>query len=337
MCTCHSFSCNTIFDLSGIGLSGRGCIRDPVFLAGIQVPCQQNILDPKEYIHTPSKTLIALKPLPGSTYSHIELGKRTSNGASGYVFIKRPLIPGRSLLYEAAIQQIVKQSLDRGGFLKGAAAVHDVFKTKDGCVCFSMEVFQTAVPLTIFLPTLSAADITPVILELLLQLSAMMYHLAKDIGMNHRDLKPSNLMIEARDTPVPLPLRIGSTAITIQSRYTVSLIDFGFSCIGDPVSQRADIAIGDVYGIHDPCPKEGRDLYMFLAFLYIDYGSKLAPDLRACFGNWLQNSTTGILNKIDRMGHEFDPWIYFITGSERISKFGSSPEAVFKDLVKLRL
>jgi len=200
-----------------------------------------------------------------------------------------------------------------------------------------MEVFQTAVPLTIFLPTLPPSDVTPAILELLLQLSAMMYHLAKDIGMNHRDLKPSNLMIEAREAPVPLPLRIGSTAITIQSRYTISLIDFGFSCIGDPISQKADVAIGDVYGPQDPCPKEGRDLYMFLAFLYIDYGLKLAPDLRACFGNWLQNSTTGILNKIDRMGHDFDPWIYFITGSERISKFGSSPEAVFKDLVRLRL
>jgi serine/threonine protein kinase len=240
-------------------------------------------------------------------------------------------------LYEAAIQQIVKLSLDRGGFLKGAAAVYDVFKTQDGCVCFSMEVFQTAVPLTVFLPTLLGTEVTPVILELLLQLCAIMHHLAKDIGMNHRDLKPSNLMIEARDTPVPLPLRIGSTAVTLFSRYTISLIDFGFSCIGDPISQKADLAIGDVYGVQDPCPKEGRDLYMFLAFLYTDYGSKLAPDLRACFGTWLQDSTTGILNKIDRMGHDFDSWIYFITGSERISKFSSSPESVFKDLVKLRL
>jgi len=113
-------------------------------------------------------------------------------------------------------------------------------------------------------------------------------------------------------------------------------VDFGFSCIGNRETQKSDLAIGDVYGVLDPCPKEGRDLYMFLAFLYIDCGPRIAADLRACFGKWLQNSTTGILAKIDRMGHDFDPWIYFITGSERITRFGCGPEAVFRDLIALR-
>ena len=335
MCKCCDVSCTTVFDLSGIGLVGRGCIRDPVFLASIRVPCLQNILNPKEYIHSPEKTLVAIKNLPGSTYSHIELGRRTYRGNSHYVFIKRPLIPGRSLLYEAAIQQIVNQSLTRGGFVRAAASVYDVFQTTDKCVCFSMDVFQNAVPLTILLPTLT--EVTPILVELLLQVSAMLYHLATDIGMNHRDLKPSNLMIEERAAPVSLLLRVGSQSITIQSRYTISLIDFGFSCVGNSRTQTADLAIGEVYGILDPCPKEGRDLYMFLAFLYIECGTKLTPDLRTCFGKWLQNSTTGILKKIDRMGHDFDPWVYFITGSERIRKFGSSPLQVFSDLVSLGL
>lgn len=335
MCSCCDSSCNTVFDLALIGLQGQGCIRDSMFLASIKVPCTQNIISPAEYIHTPEKTLLMLRSLPGSTYSHIELGKRIVKGNSHYAFIKRPLIAGRSLLYEACIQQIVKLSLVRGGFLRGAAAVYDVFRTKDKCVCFSMEIFQDAVPLTILLPTLT--DMTPVILELLLQLCAMLYHLEHDIGMNHRDLKPSNLMIETRETPVPMTLHVGTHSITIQSNYTISLIDFGFSCIGNRVSQKADIAIGEVYGIHDPCPKEGRDLYMFLAFLYIDCAKKLAADLRGCFAKWLQNSTTNILGKIDKMGHEFDPWIYFITGSDQILKFASSPEQVFRDLVRLRV
>jgi len=152
-----------------------------------------------------------------------------------------------------------------------------------------------------------------------------------------RDLKPSNLMIEKRTEPVPITLRVGFDVITLQSHYTISLIDFGFSCIGNQETQKADLAIGNVYGTGDPCPKEGRDLYMFLAFLYIECGSKLAPDLKACFGSWLQESTTGILKKIDRMGHEFDPWIYFITGSERIKKFSCGPAAVFRDLIALRV
>jgi len=238
-------------------------------------------------------------------------------------------------LYEACIQQIVKLSLNRGGFPRGAAGVYDIFRTTDRCVCFSMEVFQDAVPLTVLLPTLTA--VTPVILELLLQLCAMLYHLHNDIGMNHRDLKPSNLMIETRAEPGPMTLKVGTQTVTIQSRYTISLIDFGFSCVGDKRTQKADLAIGDVYGITDPCPKEGRDLYMFLAFLYSECGSMLVPDLKACFGKWLQNSRTGILAKIDKMGHDFDSWIYFITGSDEILKFSCVPEVVFQDLVRLRL
>jgi serine/threonine protein kinase len=332
---CSDCSCNTVFDLSAVGLQGIGCIRNPVFLASIKVPSNQNIVNPAEYIHTVDKTLVRLKNLPGSTYSHIELGRRTYRGSSQYVFIKRPIINGRSLLYEACIQQIVKLSLTRGGFPRGAAAVYDVFGL-DKCVCFSMEVFQDAVPLTVLLPTLNDREVTQVILELLLQLCAMLYHLEHDIGMNHRDLKPSNLMIETRATPVPMTLKVGQQTVTIQSKYTISLIDFGFSCIGNRETQKSDIAIGEVYGPLDPCPKVGRDLYMFLAFLYIDCGGRAAKDLKACFSKWLNNHSTGILEKIDKMGHEFDPWIYFITGTDRIMKFGTSPENVFQDLIKLR-
>jgi serine/threonine protein kinase len=276
-----------------------------------------------------------LKPLPGSTYSHIELGRRSVNHQSTYAFIKRPLIPGRSLLYEACIQQIVKLSLNRGGFPRGAAAVYDVFRTTDKCVCFSMEIFQDAVPLSVLLEGLT--EVTQVVVELLLQLCAMLYHLEQNIGMNHRDLKPSNLMIETRAEAVPMVLRVGTHTITILSKYTISLIDFGFSCIGNRINQRADLAIGEVYGLKDPCPKEGRDLYMFLAFLYIDCSAKLTADLKGCFSVWLQNSKTGILRKIDAVGHDFDPWIYVITGSDQIVKFGSSPETVFRDLVRLRI
>jgi len=228
----------------------------------------------------------------------------------------------------------VRESLIRGGFVRGAAQVYDVFKLKDRSVCFSMEVFQEARPLSVLLPTIPDSEITGAILELLLQLSAMLGHLSADIGMNHRDLKPSNLMLEFH-TPRPLQLKVGSHSVTIQSRFTLSLVDFGFSCIGSTDTQVSDIAIGDVYSGADPCPKDGRDLFMFLAFLYMDCGARIQPDLKRCFAKWLHNGATGILGKIDKLGHEFDPWIYFITGSERIRHFDSTPEAIFMDLKAL--
>lgn len=325
-CDC---SCNTVFDLALIGLRGKGCIRDPRFMASIEVPCSQSILDEHVYIQEPYKSLSWIQNLSGATYNRIELGHRVIRSATTTVFVKRPLIPSKSLLFEACIQQLVHLSLMRGGFLRGAAPVYDVFRLKDRSVCFSMEVFQAAVPLTLLLQ--KERDITGLLLEVLLQLSAMLWHLAQDLGMNHRDLKPSNLMIETH-APTPLLLKVRDRTLVLQSRYTVSLIDFGFSCIGNRETQRSDIAIGDVYSLSDPCPKEGRDLYMFLAFLYADCGTRLAPELRACFAKWLQDGSTHILEKIDKLGHEFDPWIYFITGSERIRKFDCCPADVFENL-----
>ena len=323
-------NCKTIFDLGHVGLQGKGCIRNPMFLAQIAVPCSQNMLNESLYIQTPTKTLQWTQNLPGSTFSRVELGTRCVDGTTQYAFMKRPLISGKSLLYEACIQYIVRESLIRGGFARGAAQVYDIFKLKDKSICFSMEVFQEAKPLSTILP--HVPDTTALILELLLQLAAMLWHLSVDIGMNHRDLKPSNLMLEVRPHPVPLQLKIGEKSVTIQSRFTISLVDFGFSCIGSTVTQVSDIAIGNVYSPLDPCPKDGRDLFMFLAFLYMDCAPKIGADLRRCFAKWLHNGTTGILGKIDKLGHEFDPWIYFITGSERIRSFDSTPETIFMDL-----
>jgi serine/threonine protein kinase len=325
---CHGCDCSTWFDLSKVGLSGEGCIRDAAFLSSIRVPCTQNVVTPQFY----TKTLTARKPLPGSTYSRIELGSRTHEGRVHDVFLKSPLIPGKSLLYEACIQQIVRDSLDRGGFAKGAPRVHDVFRLLDGSVCFSMDLVENARPLSALLQ--DASDLTPLILDVLLNLTAMLAHLETDIGMNHRDLKPSNLLVEIHEPRTRL-LTVHGTGHRILSSYTITLIDFGFSCIGDSTTQRADLAIGDVYGVADPCPKRGRDLFMFLAFLYMECGTRIQPDLRTLFGKWLQNGKTGLLAKLDTYGHEFDQWIYFITGNEQVAAFDCYPLRVFSDLVKL--
>ena len=333
---CIDCECDTWFDLTRVGLQGEGCIRNQAFLSSIRVPCTHNPINQHAYIQTATKTLQWVSNLPGSTFSRVELGVRQTSLPgqplkSQTVFIKRPLLPGKSLLHEACIQQIVKDSLDRGKFVRGAAAVHDIFRLGDGSVAFSMEIFEDATPLSVLLKTLATTDLTAMILELLFQLSAMMRHLHTDIGMNHRDLKPSNIMIESHE-PRPLRLTLDGDYVTIQSRFTISLVDFGFSCIGKQDTQKSDITIGDVYSVHDPCPKDGRDLYMFLAFLYMDCGKRMSSDLRIYFAKWLQNDVTGVISKIDRLGHEFNTWIYFIGGNERIRQFDCNPKRIFTDL-----
>ena len=242
------------------------------------------------------------------------------------------MMAGKSLLYEACIQQIVRDPLDRAAFPKGAPRVVDVFRLLDGSICFSMDLIQNAKPLSDLLPPVS--DLTPLLLDILLNLTAMLAHLEADIGMNHRDLKPSNLLVETHE-PRPRTLRVHGTSYSVLSSITITLIDFGFSCIGDVGTGKADVAIGDVYGSGDPCPKRGRDLFMFLAFLYMECGKRIAPDLRRLFGTWLQNGKTGLLSKLETYGHEFDQWIYFITGNEQVAAFDCYPVRVFRDLVQL--
>ena len=316
--------CSTWFDLSKVGLSGEGCIRSAAFLSSIRVPCTQNVVAPTLY----TRTLTAIRPLPGATFSRIELGHSSVYGS---VFIKSPLLPGKSLLYEACIQQIVRESLDRGSFDKGAPRVHDVFRLLDGSISFSMDLIQNARPLGVLIA--STADLTPLILDVLLNLTAMLAHLETDIGMNHRDLKPSNLLVETHEPRARL-LAVDGSVHRILSTHTITLVDFGFSCIGDTGTQKADLALGDVYGSADPCPKKGRDLFMFLAFLYMECGTRIQPDLRRLFGQWLQNGKTGLLAKLDTYGHEFDQWIYFITGNEQVAAFDCGPSRVFRDLVR---
>ncbi len=330
--------CKTWFDLRRIGLAGQGCVRDPEFLASIRVPSAHNLIDPSIYIERGGLRLQAVRPMPGAMYSFVEVGARQDVSGTGgieYVFIKRPMVGGKSLLYEACLQQIVKDSLDRGGFVRGAAGVHDVFRLHDGSVCFSMEIFQTAQPLNVVMGQVGDAELTPMLLEILLQLCAMLWHLATDIGMNHRDLKPSNLMVEIHE-PRPLVLQVGTNRVEIVSRYSLSLVDFGFSCIGQSDTQISDLSLGaGIYSKLDPCPKDGRDMYMFLAFLYIDCWRRLRGDFRSYFVKWLQDEVTGIVSRLERHGQEFDKWIYFITGNERIQRFGSEPCAIFQDLLQL--
>jgi hypothetical protein len=86
----------------------------------------------------------------------------------------------------------------------------------------------------------------------------------------------------------------------------------------------------------DPCPKDGRDMFMFFSFLYLQlhtkYGDRDLTAVKSYFEKWLENDVTGILNKIEKMGADFDKWIYFITGNDKIKRFKCTPEVIFNDL-----
>jgi hypothetical protein len=110
------------------------------------------------------------------------------------------------------------------------------------------------------------------------------------------------------------------------------LIDFGFSCIGSIETHVSEVSLSTVYPASDPCPKEGRDLYLFLGLLYIDYYSRLPLQLRTLFESWLQEPGSNLCSFMRKDKESSKKWLYFMAGNDSIKRFHSSPERIVRDL-----
>ena len=246
--------------------------------------------------------------------------------------MKRPILPGGSLLYEACIQKLVHECLLVRGFPMGAPRPVCLFKLHDRSIGFAMELIQGSKTLDKYLESVSPSYLPNVIIDCLLQLSPMVWHLHSDLGMNHRDLKPSNFLIVEHSAPVRKVLTMEKERLEIDSRHSLTFIDFGFSCLGSTETHVPDISLSTVYPKSDPCPKDGRDMYLFLSFLYIDYHAKLPPKLLALFEQWLDIPGSNLCTFLRRDKENSKKWIYFMTGNEKIISFQSCPFRIVGDL-----
>jgi len=329
MCCCGE--CDSRVDLTPFGIDASGCIRDSGWLASIKVPCKQSLLVPAMYYETASKKICQIKTVATGSFGSIDIASRQDDTIKTTVFVKKPRIPGRSLLYEALIQNKVQTTLFKGGFPTGAPCVLDIFKLHDNSVCFTMELIEATETLEEVLQKATKAEITHILVETILQVCAMLWYLETEIGMNHRDLKPSNLLIR-RHEPKSRSLKIGDKTLEISSTGTLTFIDFGFSCIGSSETQKSDIALGKFYHPSDPCPKDGRDLYSFLAFIYAEHWAKLPEDMRCLFEKWLAVPGTKLLEVLRKYKTDAKEYIYFLTGNIDIKKFDCCPCRIVNDL-----
>jgi serine/threonine protein kinase len=331
MCCCGE--CDSHVNLAQFGIDASGCIRDSGWLASLKVPCNQSLLVPALYVETLQKKVCQVKTIATGSFGAIDIATRTDTSSSSTVFVKKPKINGKSLLYEALIQDKVQKTLLEGGFPTGAPKVLDIFKLHDGSVCFTMEIIETAETLQEILDKAKKEDMAPILVESLFQVCAMLWCLETKIGMNHRDLKPSNLLVR-RHSPISKTLKIGDKNLDIESKFTLTFIDFGFSCIGSTTTQKADIALSNVYHPSDPCPKDGRDLYSFLAFIYAEHWTKLPADLLCLFETWLTVPGSKLTDFLRKYKGKANEWIYFVTGNVGIKKFDCCPCRIVSDLRK---
>ena len=334
MCNKNKKCCAWIsLDSIGISPAPKGCLRNTTWLRSLEIPCTQPILNQLQYIKSPTESLKCISNVAHGAFGYIDSAIYKKADRSIEVYVKRPIMPGKSLLYEACIQKLVGDSLRNIGFPTGAARILSIFRLRDNSVCFAMEQIDNAMTLDKYLETTNINTISSVLIDCLLQLCAMLWYLDTTLGINHRDLKPSNFLIVEHE-PINKVLQIGVDIFEIQSKYSLTFIDFGFSCLGSTETHISDISLSTVYSKLDPCPKEGRDMYLFLSLLYIDFHSKLPAKLLTLFESWINISS--IMNTFMRKDKKHSKnWIYYIAGDIRIKQFNSIPSRIVKDLKAL--
>ena len=328
--------CRAWISLESIGIPAQGCLKNSNWLNSISVPCNHSMFNQSVYIDSPNEKLVCVKNVAHGKFGYIDSALYQKSSKSIEVYVKRPIMTGKSLLYEACIQKLVGENLTHIGFPTGAPQVQSIFRLRDNSVCFAMEQITKSVTLDKFLESVDTSQITKIIIDCILQLSAMVWYLDTTLGINHRDLKPSNFLITEHE-PKQLILQIENEILEIESKYSLTFIDFGFSCLGSTETHISDISLSTVYSKEDPCPKEGRDMYLFLAFLYVDFFNKLPLKLLDLFESWLHIPGSNIVGFL-RKNKEFSKkWIYFMAGNENIKSFNSSPCKIVKDLQLLSL
>ena len=200
-----------------------------------------------------------------------------------------------------------------------------------------MEQIVGACTLDSYLDGLPTYQLSTVIIDCIIQLCAMKWYLYKELGMNHRDLKPSNCLIVEHAEHETKFITIDNDILELSTKRSLTLIDFGFSCIGSTKTHMADLALSTVYPKSDPCPKVGRDMFLFLGLLYIDYHIYFPSRLIHLFESWLQEPGSKLCHFMRTDKENSKKWLYFITGNEDIVRFKSCPIKIIHDLQEFML
>jgi serine/threonine protein kinase len=316
----------------------QGCVMNKAWLDSFTVRCHQSLLYPMRYIDLPDKKLIFVRTVAQGQFGWIDLAHYETRRCSKEVYVKRP-IPGKGTektVYEPYIQQMVHQGLARFGFPNHVPCVLEVFRLRNELVCFAMEQVEGGITMDTFLNTYPSDDLSDILVEILYQVIMMIWFMNDGLGVNHRDLKPSNFLLRIMDEPMTYSFVVDGLDSRVEwtSRFHLSLIDFGFACVGALHTRRAHVSLSMVYSERDPCPKDGRDVYLFLGYLYGDYFKRMNSVLRGWFESWLAIPGVDFCGFLRRGRDDSKQWLYYLTGSEQIHQLHSYPIVVIRQLLE---
>jgi serine/threonine protein kinase len=210
-------------------------------------------------------------------YGSIYRAKRIANGQTSNICVKIPHTPSFSLCSEALIQWFVGEALKKVNIHGAVPEVYDIFQYA-GETRVGMSFIEGVGSMEW---VLSSSTPEKTFLQILAQLSLLLSFLEEGIHFDHRDLKGDNIWI--RPVPIDYRVTVEGKAWCIKAPFQVVILDFGFSCIGGS-DGNAVLSLSDgILPEIDPCPKEGRDLFQFIASLWSHriFRSKMSAEFQA--------------------------------------------------------
>jgi serine/threonine protein kinase len=130
-------------------------------------------------------------------------------------------------------------------------------------------------------------------LEILAQVAYILHHLQVRLNLNHRDVKVNNILIRRRSAPVILELE----GKMLASQFEVTLIDFGFACVGCP-PPKAPVTVfqaGSWFPMGELCCKVGRDIAQLLYCIhcYFPMRDYLTAGVYSTVRSWMRIPWSG--------------------------------------------
>ena len=130
-------------------------------------------------------------------------------------------------------------------------------------------------------------------LEIIAQVAFILHHLQNRLRLNHRDVKVNNILIRRRTEPFAIEL----DGVPMATTFELTLIDFGFACVGcpppkDPVTV---FQAGSWFPMGELCCKAGRDLaqLIFCIHCYFPLDEFLTPTVFSAVRDWMKIPWTG--------------------------------------------
>ena len=191
---------------------------------------------------------------------------------------------------------------------------------------------------------------TQAFFELIAQAAYILHHLQQKLRLNHRDVKVNNILIRKAATPICLEL----DGLKLTTGFELTLIDFGFACVGcpPPAAAMTVFQAGTWFPMGELCCKAGRDLaqLIFCIHCYFSIDDFLTVEAAALVRSWMQIPWSGgianALNGFTKEGRprtkgrgppDFTTGIYEFLRREDVDPVTCAPAAIFKAIVSLQV